>query len=312
YDKVARAGHCAFVCSHTMIPTELVRPTPEHPDWHPYGSTRATLELITGWVLHPGGTIDHPIVHEEGGTRIQSYEGTNADAHTAQLQHVLPELIAHAIRLLGGETGDSIPPTTREVPTAPPPSSIPLGERALALARGYLAKGIREVPPGSNTSPDIKAFLAPCERGGKLLGLTAAEWCAATACAAMENALLPGEVGPHGYRAAVAELCVDARGTGCLRPPSYRPRLGDLAIFGRSGENPLTGGKGHVGRVTVEVDASGHYKSIDGNHNDAVAEVARVVGEEVAWIAYPHPAASLPTDAELAEAASLVQLSDAI
>jgi hypothetical protein len=54
-----------------------------------------------------------------------------------------------------------------------------IGERALDVAMQELDAGIKEEPPGSNTSPRIKEYLYPCVRGDRniRLGLTASNWC---------------------------------------------------------------------------------------------------------------------------------------
>ena len=124
------------------------------------------------------------------------------------------------------------------------------------------------------------------QRGGRPLGLTSGNWCAAFASAAARTA---GDGAPHGYRAAVAELVADARTAGAWHDVAegYQPRPGDLAILRRAGGDPRTGGNGHVGRVERVDDGS--YTRIDGNHGDRVARVdARLADPDlVGWIAYP-------------------------
>lgn len=158
-----------------------------------------------------------------------------------------------------------------------------LGARALEVARGELGRGVREMPPGSNTGPDVRAYLAPCVRNGRRLGLTVGAWCAAFASWCVWEAWLTGASSgpsvltwtpdarpafadlrypPIGYRAAVSELVDDARATGTWRPAqaAEEPRPGDLLVWSH-----------HVG--LCEVWAPGERAAICGNDGDAVARV---------------------------------------
>ena len=189
------------------------------------------------------------------------------------------------------------------------------GARALRLAEAELAAGVHEDPIGSNTGRRVREYLRACVRDRRLpdgsveqfrLGLTRAEWCAAFAswCAFRANA--EGDL-PHAYRASVAELWRDAVASGAARPPSHRPRAGDLGIYARSGGDPTKGGRGHVARVCAEPDGDGAYETIDGNHNHRVERVRRVLGDCVGWVAYGD-APGAPTAADLESAAWLVRL----
>lgn len=162
------------------------------------------------------------------------------------------------------------------------------GAAALAVALQELAAGAREEPSWSNTGPRIRQYLAGCvrdvDKDGDLdkLGLPAGEWCAAFV------GWCDHEAGaPRTWRAAVWEICADARAAGMLRGLDYQPRPGDLAIFGRSGQNPLRGGLGHVARVERFDGAT--YTTVDGNHGNRVARVERSLPDPalVGWIEYP-------------------------
>jgi CHAP domain len=167
--------------------------------------------------------------------------------------------------------------------------AAPLGVRALASAQRELDRGVKEVPPGSNSGPDIRAYFSGCQRNGLPLRLTAGNWCAAFASWCAFQAAGPGETLPHGWRAAVAELWADALAQGAARAANsgYVPRVGDLAIYKRDTGDPTRGGIGHVGRVAQVPDANGNYRTIEGNHGDAVALVPHQMGDAVGWIAYP-------------------------
>lgn len=80
----------------------------------------------------------------------------------------------------------------------------------------------------------------------------------------------------HGYRCAVAELVADARKTkrwhdvSEVRAKSASPKVGDLVISRRSGEDPRNGGKGHVERVTGFYPD--HWMTIGGNESNTWIE----------------------------------------
>lgn len=159
-----------------------------------------------------------------------------------------------------------------------------LGERALRFAVAELDAGVREEPSGSNDAPRIALYRSGAMRGERALNAGPGPWCAYAAswCAAQA-----GGVAPHGWRASVAELIRDARAVGAWHPAgdSYQPRRGDLACFGRAGENPVNGGKGHVGRVE-RVEGS-TLVSVDANHGDRWARVYRPIDVALGWIEYP-------------------------
>jgi len=180
----------------------------------------------------------------------------------------------------------------------PPSSPEALGPRAVGVALAELAEGVREQPLGSHAGPRIATYFAPCVRavpapGGGVeqlpVGISSGDWCAAFASYCAQHAARDGEAIPHAYRASVAELWKDAEASATSRPPSYRPRPGDLAIYARDGSDPTVGlgHLGHVGRVSVEPDDQGHYETIEGNHQGAVARVEHTFGDTVGWIAYP-------------------------
>lgn len=79
---------------------------------------------------------------------------------------------------------------------------------------------------------------------------------------------------PHGYRASVAGLAADAKKLGTLhvRGDGYEPKVGDLILGGRSGENPLNGGHGHVERVSALGTSPRYPTTIGGNENDTWVE----------------------------------------
>ena len=85
-----------------------------------------------------------------------------------------------------------------------------------------------------------------------------------------------GEGPPVGWRAAVAELVADARGTSTWHDVSegVSPAPGDLLVMGRSGQDPRHGGTGHVA-IVDEVAEGGGLWTIGGNESDAVRRTLR-------------------------------------
>ena len=280
----------------------------------PFMATRHVLERASGSDLTPPERGVTRVV--ESGMHLWSYWSKTIDgaAHVEQVTKVLPEALdvvrewfrpgtrvvmspreaARLTRLsddvaagrvslddaMARLCDEPIPPTD-PAPVKPPS----LGERALAWSLERL--GLREDPPGSNTGPEISLWLAACERGGRPIGIKQGSWCSAFACAAQAAVRAPDEAPAHGRRAAVHELVEDARAFGTWRDPSYRPKVGDLAIFKRNGADPRFQGEGHVGRVSAV--AGDMYTTVDGNHGDEVARVERRFDDPnlVGFIAYP-------------------------
>ena len=166
-----------------------------------------------------------------------------------------------------------------------------LGCRALRLSVAEMEAGVREFPAGSNDGPKIRLYRAGAWRHGLPLAAGPGPWCAYAACWSAEVAWqempLDAPHPPHGWRASVYELVTDARAADAWRPAGagYQPQPGDLAVFARDGQSPLTGGAGHVGRV--ESSTVDTVTSIDGNVGDRWARVTRPLAEVLGWIAYP-------------------------
>jgi hypothetical protein len=263
YAELARGWRKLFVMGHTDVKTPQTGAGA-------FASTSQCAEALLARVGEP-----------DGGLIVRAYDEAD-DAHQ-QREHGLaltgwgPSLV----QVLGGwleawrafhgaangaeASADRGPETLKDGEPAPAwrDPGRPLGERAVAWSLAELAAGVHEEPPGSNTGPRIVEYLAPCERSGRPLGLTAGAWCAASACAAGRGALLPGEELPHAYRASGLELVADATERGTWRPKGHVPRVGDLAIYGRG---PAGGWQRHVVRV-LEVDGE-RWRSIGGNESD--------------------------------------------
>lgn len=310
-DLICRArtwdGDCCAVltCTNQLYTETLPKP---------FMATRHVLERASGSDLTPPERGVTRVV--ESGMHLWSYWSKTIDgaAHIEQVTKVLPEALdvvrehfrpgsrvamspSEAARLTrlsedvaaGRVSFDDAMARLNDEPIPPtdpaPEKRVSLGVAALAWSVAHL--GLREDPPGSNAGPEISLWLAACERGGRPIGIKSGSWCAAFACAAQAAVRAPDEAPAHGRRAAVHELVEDARAFGTWRDPSYRPKVGDLAIFRRNGADPRFQGEGHVGRVeTIDGDT---YTTIDGNSGDAVARVERRFDDPnfVGFIAYP-------------------------
>jgi hypothetical protein len=278
----------------TWIATTLGnhRYTERLPGADAYASTGRVLEAALGLV---DGALRAPIAINEGSLHVRSYPSAEMDApaHGHQVRVVLPELWAELV-----VPGLQVAPADA-VTVDPGPPLERLGLRALAVAREHLAQGVREVP-GAGIDPQVSAYLQPCRRGGTsaagILDLTGGPlglrddevaWCAAFAswCTAIADPGLDPDEVAHGYRAAVAELVADAKTRGRWRGPGERPELGWLAIWNRAGGDPLRGGTGHVGRVSLL--GPDFFRTIEGNHGNQVAEVTHSLSEPAlrGWIA---------------------------
>ena len=193
--------------------------------------------------------------------------------------------------------------------TQPPPvAGDTLGERCVAWCLQHV--GHTEAPPGSNDSPLIRSWLAPCARGYEdkrvVLGISKMNWCAAFQCAAMQACLAPGDEKPHDYRAGVVELVEDTYpGQDGLMPfagrympieltrsGEFRPSIGDLVIWDRSDPaKPETSWYRHVSRVVKFSASEGTFQTVGGNEGQKVAigehhiSSAKLLG----WIHYLIP-----------------------
>ena len=242
-----------------------------------YASTLRVAAMLLG--EDPATIADGVYPLGRGQVEIHPSARIDGPAHMKEIAEHLPRILREIVV-------PAIEGAPAPVAQASPPSG--LGQAALDVARAELAKGVREEPPGSNTGPEVRRYLAPCVRGGRSVGLSGGPWCAAFASWCTWSAWWPGDefavalswprsregwgIGPQppiGYRAAVHELVEDASACGAWRAPeaAETPRPGDLLVFGRAGATPTRGGLGHV----AICEAWGAVKScISGNDGDAV------------------------------------------
>lgn len=284
----------------------VIARTQGRPEFETYKAERKPL------ASYPGVPV---VEHHDGGLHLLGYPGTDCDgpAHAAQLTLVLPMMlsthVAPALGLgagaglgelmgplwrLGEDLADFLTRAAAHATETTPADAGPSDLAELHLQRAIAELGQTEIP-GPPSNKRIDAYLATCIRAGKVIGLRGDDqfsWCAA----------FVGWSGlPRGLvsRAAVWELCADARREGLLRLPGsgYEPRPGDLAIYERAGQNPLKPGQlGHVNRVRALTSST--VRTIGGNESDparpglpsAVRESERRKADVIAWISY-EPAA---------------------
>jgi hypothetical protein len=252
----------------------------------PFMATVHVLERVLDLPLPPGLEV------HEGDLHVISYDSARMDgeAHIRQQSVVMMELVREYLAPYLLDDGEG--PVTE--PTQPSPPSwrdprLTLGERAAILAIREMHAGVKEEPPGSNTSPRIREYLAPAHRNGKLLNLEAAEWCAAFACWCIFTALGPysdrgtdnrrdDEVMPFPYSVSGVEIEEAAKRNGAFWPArsGYIPRRGDLAIYRRGSGRPEDEWKRHVTMVLdAPTDDGPDFTAIAGNESNTVAITKR-------------------------------------
>ena len=153
------------------------------------------------------------------------------------------------------------------------------------LERALAEIGVKEIP-GPKSNPRIDEYLSVATRNGKPLGLRGDDqfsWCACffSWCG------LPPDMTPC---ASVSEMVTQAKATGRWRPADtfHDPKPGDAALFKRSGQDPRTGGLGHIARVKDAPDANGDYVTVDGNSENKVKLNNRNLSDPtlIGWFVY--------------------------
>lgn len=141
-------------------------------------------------------------------------------------------------------------------------ASVP--RKIVYYAQKELAKGVREIPYGSNNGPAISRY-----RASTVGSYAGAPWCAYFVSYIARRAGAPLYYGGTGH-GAVASLASWARATGKWRSS---PKRGDLIVWG---------GSGHIGIVeTVRV---GYITTIEGNTSHAVLRRIRTASSAIGFI----------------------------
>jgi len=251
-----RGARCAILTCTDQLYTEHLTPGA-------FMATRHVLERAVERALVPGENVDEGDLHVWPAIS-KSIDG---QAHIRQVTDVLPLALdvardflrrgpvafsaATAQRLVqlsddvtAGRTGLDAAMRSAEEPDASPdtePSPAPpgtRGERLLAWMRAEQAAGVMESPPGSNTGPRIREYLAACVRGGKPLGLTAGAWCCASATYGLAQVSAAREDRVP-VRAAGVELQADAvdaetwHAVAEVLAGTFAPAVGDLVVCER-------------------------------------------------------------------------------
>jgi len=258
-----------------------------HDRWHVDYSQ--TLRMISRNCLLNGEPADLcQVLQDKATASLVSYEGALQLVRLQQVPIYVP----------------SVPSLDVEIED----TSLSLGERCVKWCLEHV--GHKEAPPGSNDSPLIRKWLAPCARGygdkRVVLGISKANWCAAVQCAAMEACLRDGDKRPHDYRAGVVELVADTSPNrqgevpfagrwypiAATKEGTFHPSVGDLAIWDRSVSGQAsTSWWRHVNRVIRFDAASGMFQTVGGNENQAmrIAEHSISAVKLLGWIHYPQP-----------------------
>ncbi len=146
-------------------------------------------------------------------------------------------------------------------------AALPPGLRAVAYARAELALGVREIPDGSNDSPDIARYRRA------VIGSDVGPWCAYFASWVARQAGFPIGQGGQGM-GYVPDIPGWARAAGRWIPASRHDLVaaGDLIVF-----------SGHVGVVEAVRGAAG-FTTIEGNYSNRLSRVQRGLGEPVGFV----------------------------
>ncbi len=171
--------------------------------------------------------------------------------------------------------------------------TLSLGQRAVLFSLNEMKNGVCETPPGSNTSPRIKEYLAPtCRRKtGEYLHLSSGNWCAASANFAANECAFPyeedgSETIPHGYYASGIEIEEAAkanqtwRDISLVKSGTWFPEVGDLVILER--DNPTIIGDEwirHVCRVEWFDKSTLDIQTIGGNEGGTWHQTKRNIND---------------------------------
>ena len=134
------------------------------------------------------------------------------------------------------------------------PAHAGVADRAVTAARGELARGVHEMPNGSNEAPRIARY-----RSAVRWSSGPAAWCGYFVSWVARQAGAPIGEGGQGI-GLVSEIRRWAMRTGRW---TTRPRRGSLVVFRHA----------HVG--VVERVSGGSVVTIEGNHSNRVARVWR-------------------------------------
>ncbi len=147
--------------------------------------------------------------------------------------------------------------------------SGPSGSKIVDIAKAELNKGVKEVPKGSNSGPDVLKYTDG----------VAEFWCADFVSWVYKEAGVPFSGGlSGGWRISYVPTLVSwlkTNGMYTTRAENKFPPLpGDVVIIGGGAATDSSGAEGHTG-IVYEVSGT-TLVSIDGNYGDAVSKVTYV------------------------------------
>lgn len=151
----------------------------------------------------------------------------------------------------------------------PPASEAAIAREIVTLARAELAKGVREMPMGSNNSPDITRYRSALtrRRGGP--------WCAAFTSYLAAEAGAPLGLGGAG----IDNVIVTYKWARAAHRLTSTPRPGALILYR---------GLGHIG--VVESVRGSALTTIEGNYSNRVLRRHVRRSEAQAFVrVYPEP-----------------------
>lgn len=292
YAKLAREGKKVFLYGHSTV------------DPVSYASTTEVGQEIAKLAGQP-----------ERGFSIRKFDKLPGEApkdeHVRALRQWGPVLVADACERLRERTWWEVLTDNIDRITALPARlgealRVEDGVGAIALEIARLEAATVREKTGNNDGAVEKYFIDGPEGAGPTVrrnpmtgpkgspelptGWTSGwEWCASssTFCVALaaKRAKQPTKIV---RRIAVWEIARDARENGTMMAKLEAPKLGYLAIWKRSGQNPMIpGGTGHVSLVETLPDANGNFRDLNGNAGTAWGYRDRNVNDPdlLCWIA---------------------------
>jgi len=163
--------------------------------------------------------------------------------------------------------------SSQEQPTSSMPeqdASNPIAAAALASAKAELAKGVHEIPDGSNRGPEVDVYTGMV---GKPISIPGPAWCAYFASWNFAKAPGGSPFGRIGGAQSIAQFClknIPGSVVDMSHQPSHVPECGDLGVIANGQIH------GHVVQVAACQDRI--IWTVEGNSGNAVRTRQRQVG----------------------------------
>ncbi len=163
---------------------------------------------------------------------------------------------------------EAVPAAVADATAARASGSSSLGASALDVAKGELARGVREV--GNNTGADVDKYLAAAKVA------PGNPWCASFVTWALEQS--GRTMDGSGWAAVQTWVRSAEAGNNDLQLVSAEDaRPGDLVAYDWGGQEDF-GADGHIGFLASNVQ-DGKFTAVEGNYQDAVLSVPRQMGD---------------------------------